>query len=478
MERIRAREDTFCIAVLGDFLGTGPLAREGPDPTWVPRRATPDTLMTLTGLRPRISVARPSGQGTVELELESLRDFQPDALFRKLPQLRRLREAREAALGGRPEAPVPGESEAPGESSGAAPPVSPERSSGPGLLEAILDATQGAAAPPEPGTPEEIAAWARELARPHLVPDDTESRARVALVDRTASQALSRILHSEPVQRLEAIWRSVTFLLSRVDTVGKVRVYLVHLPAEALRQDLPEGGDPLRSRLLELLSAPELGVPGRRWSLILGAYGMKPLPQDLSLLGRVARVARFADVPWISSLRPPETSGRAPDEEPALEEGPLRSSEEWLTLRRGTGAAWLALTYPRFLVREPFGPEGPRSDELDFREEIGSDKDLLWGEACFLPAVFLTQEFQAGGESRAGGRQLQLEGMPFWDPSPGSPPAAPTSVEERLDPQRAHALIREGIIPVLGFPQRAAVGLGGLHSLAGPNVKLRAWWRE
>jgi type VI secretion system protein ImpC len=159
-----------------------------------------------------------------------------------------------------------------------------------------------------------------------------------------------------------------------------------------------------------------------------------------------------------------------------LDDGPAQGSEDWRALRSRTEAAWLALTYPRFLLREPFGPEGPRADGLDFQEEIGSKKDLLWGEASFLPAVFLSQEFRTGEDSRARGEQLQMEGMPFWNPTE-SRAGAPSLVEERLDPERAGALIREGIIPVVGFPNRAAVVLGGLHSLAGPNRKLRAWWR-
>ena len=103
MELVRAPDTTFCIAVIGDFLGQGTAPSDGTPAEWVPRRATPESVMKLLGFRPRIRVGLGEGSESAELTFESLEDFDPGSLFRRLPFLEELREARENAKEGRPD---------------------------------------------------------------------------------------------------------------------------------------------------------------------------------------------------------------------------------------------------------------------------------------------------------------------------------------------------------------------------------------
>jgi type VI secretion system protein ImpC len=474
MQPVRIADDAFCIALLGDFLGEESWFPGVAEVTWDPRRATPDTVLGLAGLRPRIRVPVGEGEETEEIEFSSLESFEPGDLFQRLSLFAPFRDSREAAKLGPLDSAPPQETGPPVGGGGMNP--GPEANEGSNLLDMILDQ----APPPEEGalprTREELESFVREVVRPHLVRPDDDAPTRVAAVDEEASALMSGLIHSGTFQRLEGLWRSMVVLLSRIDTIGKVRVYLVHLPKGELERDLLEGEDPLRSKLHDLLSAPELGVPGRKWAVVAGAYGFQFAPNDISLLGRIAQVAKAADVPWISSIQPETVRDQGLDGK-SSKVGFQGPPEEWTRLREKPEAAWLGLTYPRFLVREPFGRSPRRSKVFDFQERATSPGDFLWGEGAILCAALLAQGFVADGLGFRPEDRLELGGMPLsgsWEES-GTPS---TPVEIRLSVTMAEELARLGLIPFLGFPERAGVRVGGFHSVAFSGASLQAWWKS
>lgn len=472
MEPIPAGDDTFCIAVLGDFLGEASGSPGGKEACWVPHRATPDTVLKLSGLHPRCRLSTLAGREAEEVEFSSLEDFDPTGLFRRLDRFRLLREAREAAKEGRPD-PRPAGSDP--EPEGPEIPAS-EGLGGGGLLEAILDVSKPSDLPPEPGSREELEAFVKDVVRPHLVRDDGDIKQRVADVDHAAGLRLAEVLHDPSFRHLESIWRSLVFLLSRADTTGKVRIYLVHLPKEELERDLASSGDPVRSKLYHLLSTPHLGSPGRRWALVTGAYQFELEPGEIALMGRIARVAQAVDVPWISAVAP--GSMAEGEDGPQDEVDPwMPPPEEWHLFRGRSEARWMGLTFPRFLLREPYTEAGRRRKAPCFNEEVPSPAHLLWGLGAFLPAVLLSQGFAVEGWDLRLNGYLELEGMPIWNTT-GGMGVLPTSVEVGLDPGKAHRMVEQGIMPLVGLPERAGVRIGGIHPVSGAEFAFAAWWRS
>lgn len=461
MPLVRATDDTFCIAVVGDFLGDASGTPAGEEVTWVPLRATPDSVMKLMGLRPRIRFSLRPGGGGEELEFTGLQDFDPGELFLKQALFGPFREAREAARSGVSE-------------NGAAPESPPESPGSGGLLDAILEVSQPSGETPPPGTPEEIEAFVRQVVRPHLVRDDSDARARIAAVDEAASLRVSDLLHQEAFQRLEAIWRSLVFLLSRVDTTGKVRVYLVHLPREELDADLARNEDPLRTRLFDLLASPRLGAPGRRWALVAGAYRFGVDDGEIEVLRNLATIAQAADVPWISAIDP-RSGGSGEGSDSSLEGWLSDHQEAWHGFRESPEASWLGLTYPRFLLREPYGDATRRVRAFDFRETVETADHLLWGDGPFLPAALLAQGYVEGGWHFQPQAHLDLGGMPLGNIPLGAG-VFPTSTEGSSGAGEARKLMEMGIMPLVGFPERAGVRVGGIHPASGPESRLKGWW--
>jgi type VI secretion system protein ImpC len=306
--------------------------------------------------------------------------------------------------------------------------------------------------------------FVRDAVRPHLVEDDTDARARIAAVDRAASQALSRLVHSPSFQHLERIWRSVVFLLSRIDTSAKVRVYLVHLPREVLSEDLSSAADPARSRLRDLLSAPDLGAPGRRWALVVGAFELGMNGDDLQLMKSIASVARSTRTPWLSGLRLPQQEHGIPPSTRDLTEVEADPPEDWNAFRTHPEAAWLGLTFPRFLLREPEKEGRRRAEPPAYQEEAASWADLLWGLGPFPVAALMAQGFATEGRDFRPERFLELGGVPMAAPE-GEEDNRPRATEMPLSPERALHLMEMGIIPLVEIPQRAALRLAGLPAV-------------
>ncbi len=463
MAPVPISDDKTCILVLGDFLGTGMSQPEDDGVTWTPVPATPDSVMKLAGLRPRIRLA-PDEDGHGEaMVLSSLQSLDPGEIFQNADRFASWREARERAKSGEdpfqvPDNPVP-------------PLSSPEVEDGAGLLDSILDSAQPHTPAPEPGSPEEIQAFAREVVRPHLVKDDSDIKTRVAAVDEAISRAMSALIHTASFQRVEAIWRSVVFLLSRLDATGKVRVYLVHLPKERLARDLAQGSSSAPRHLRDLLRSPQLGVPGRRWSMVVGAYDLAFTANDIHLLAEMAPLAREADVPLITSL------GLPGDDESAPREGEEDPGLRWGALRASPSASWLGVTYPRFLLREPFGEGAKQVKPFHFKEETPSRDAFLWGSGAFVAATLLAQSLLEGHRAPGSDSGLELLGMPHGSLQEGSE-EPPSSLEFPLTPDDVRTFLGIGVMPLFAIPGRASVRLGGFQSVMEPRNSLSAWWRR
>ena len=210
--------------------------------------------------------------------------------------------------------------------------------------------------------------------------------------------------------------------------------------------------------------------------MVAGAYGFQFGPDDFSLLVRIAQAAKAADVPWISSVHPAAVGDEGLSGGTS-EVGFQAPPEGWTQLREKAEAAWLGLTYPRFLVREPFGSSARGSKVFDFQERAISQADFLWGDGAMLCAALLAQGFVAEGLGFRPEDRLELGGMPLggsWEGS-GTPS---TSVEIPMSVTMAEDLARLGLIPFLGIPERAGVRIGGFRSVASSGASLEAWWKR
>ena len=318
-----------------------------------------------------------------------------------------------------------------------------------------------------------------EILEQHRVPAASGDRAeRTAALDRTASEAMRRIVGHPAFRRVEALWRGVVFLLSRVDAGNKVRVYIADVPRPALERDAGEDRDPERSPLLRLLRQPELGPVADRWGLVVGAYRFGGEEGGPRLARHVAAAARAAGVPWFSEADSGLVGCPSLRELPDPDDWSAAWSGAWAEVRSAPEARWLALALPRFLVREPYGGEaGRRCKTFDFREmpDATGGGSLPWGNPAFACAAVLGRAFARRGWDFADAVDLDLGQMPLAEAGSGH---APVLTEVALDRAAAGRVAQAGLVPLAAFPREARVRVGGFRPVASPPGAMGAWWQR
>jgi type VI secretion system protein ImpC len=236
-------DDPFRICLIGDFHGRGGASADGgPLATRRPMSVDRDDLdEVLARFAPRLSLD--IGDDTeVELSFSELEHFHPDQIFQRAPFFRALREARSrlasaetfqgtlaSILGG----PVGAPSHEPNVDAGE---VIADTLSGAGsVLDRVIDGET---------RDDSMRAFLKRIVAPHAVPgEDPRREAMLADLDRSGVRGMRSILHHPRFQALEALWRSVFFLVRRLETGPSLKLLLLdattgELSADGAAEDL------------------------------------------------------------------------------------------------------------------------------------------------------------------------------------------------------------------------------------------------
>jgi len=235
---------------------------------------------------------------------------------------------------------------------------------------------------------------------------DTEAaiNARIAQIDHLLSIQINEILHHEEFQKLEGSWRGLKYLLSNTSTSANLKIKVLNVSKKELLRDLQRAPEFDQSALFKKVYEEEFGVfGGAPFGALVGDYYFDKSGQDIELLEKVAQVAASAHAPFLtaashemfnlqsySDLDAPRDLGKVFD---------TTEYAKWKAFRQTEDARYVALTAPRMLLREPFGPTTVPVDAFNFDEHVdGTDHDrYLWGNAAYALGVRVTQAFAAHG---------------------------------------------------------------------------------
>src|SRR5262245_13189881 len=152
------------------------------------------------------------------------------------------------------------------------------------------------AKPPRPSSPSqgEWNTYLQKIVAPHLTPKPNPRRDElIAQVDAVMSQQLRVLLHNPIFQEVEATWRSASFLANRVETSPQLKLYIFDISREELIADLRSTEKLGATALYRLLVEQSVGTPGAQpWALFAGNYTFGSNPDDVEVLGRLAKIAQ------------------------------------------------------------------------------------------------------------------------------------------------------------------------------------------
>jgi hypothetical protein len=375
------------------------------------------------------------------LEISALDDFHPDTLFRRLSLFR-----------DPPRAPAPLGKVAVGEG------------------DADDVARLLGRRPPAPPAPEPSAADALigQIMSAHSAP---APRAEAPLDAAALGRTMGAVLHDAGFRALEARWRALELLASRADE--EIEIWLLDVSrAELVADLLDEGaadaveGTALARRLLT--------PPGRRaFSVLVADLPFGPGAEDLSLLGRLGRLAAGLGAPLVAGAAPAllgcrDLAGAGdPARWPALSPA---DAERWKALRRTVEAGWIGLALPRFLARAPYGARTGAVESFPFEEIDGQPEaeTLCWASSAFLCALTLARAADADGGDGAD----EIDDLPFFSfRNQGELEMYPLT-EVFWGQRAADAALARGLTPVLGARDRNVARIVRLQSITDPPSAL------
>jgi type VI secretion system protein ImpC len=275
--------------------------------------------------------------------------------------------------------------------------------SAPSVVDEILADTRYA--PGEEG--HEVArAGVEALLAELLKPQRTGERVDVALVDamiaeidKKVSLQLDEILHHPELQRMESAWRSLKFVVDRVDFRENIKVEVLNVSKDDLATDFEDAAELTKTGMYRIVYSNEYGnFGGKPYGVVIGNYDFGPGPRDVALLQSCAAVAAMSHAPFIAAASPAffgidsyEDLDRRNDLE-AHFEGPQFT--KWQAFRSSEDARNVGLVMPRFLLRLPYGEDTVPVRSFRYEEQvIGEHERYLWGNAAFALATRIADSF-------------------------------------------------------------------------------------
>ena len=457
----RDAADPLRVLVLGAF---GTRSADTPDAVPAPVSLDIDNLdAVMRRMAPRLQLSLEPDQAALSLRFESLEDFHPDALYRRLDVFAELRALRArlsnpqtfeaAAAEFRPIAPV----------SAATPKAPAEADSD--MLSRLLGARPSAAPVSHVG----LAGFINNLVAPYITPDNrARQSAYLDALDQVGATLLRGLLHHPDFQALEASWRALWDLISRSDE--SMQIQLLDIDKAALGNDLLQG--PVEaSRLYQRLIAQGTDIPGTPpWSLLIGNYAFGTAPDDIPLLAALAHLAAHCGAPFVAAADP-MISGESPASD-------VDRHAQWQRLRHSALAPWLGLALPRVLLRLPYGAgtdpiESFTFEELDAQRRHG---DYLWGNPAFACARLICAAFQEDGWDMQPDAHRTLDDLPAHIYTVNGTREMQACAEVYLNEHEGDELAAQGFITLLSMKGRPEARLLRFQSIAEPPLALRGAW--
>jgi type VI secretion system protein ImpC len=223
---------------------------------------------------------------------------------------------------------------------------------------------------------------------------------RIGQLDRLISAQLNEVMHHPDLQKLEASWRGLHFLVNQSETGEHLKVRVMSVSKKDLLKDMEKAAEFDQSTLFKKIYEEEFGMfGGASYGALIGDYEFGNNPQDLSLLEKVSQVASAAHAPFIAGTAPSMfnmdsfTDLGAPRDMAKI----FQSTEfaKWKSFRESEDSRYVALAMPHILMRLPYGQASVPVESFNYEEDVdGQDSSkYLWGNAAFALGARLTDAF-------------------------------------------------------------------------------------
>lgn len=291
------------------------------------------------------------------------------------------------------------------------------------------------------------------------IPDEDTQVSRdvleLLLTDLAASlnELLNRIIHYPPLQKLEAAWRGLHWLVRTMGEHESTQVSFLPATLSHLRDDLLRSTDLTESHLFDVLYANEYGqFGGKPYGAVIADYAFELNDEDITLAKRLSRLGAIAHAPVIAQAAPSFFGVTHYADLASLNSlKSLQTGErhiKWRAFQDTSDANYLVLTLPRVLLRNPYSVASGNINASLYEEDIGTETPYTWGSAAYAMGTCLLRSFQRYGictdiTGEGGG---EVQGLPHLHLKNTSENLLP--VEVLLSENKEAELISMGFTPI------------------------------
>ncbi len=487
---VHESETHFRILLMGDFSGR---ANRGQDSAGaaltnlqplVVDRDNFDTLFAKLGVQIHLSMGEKPPP--VCISFSELDDFHPDALYSRLPVFQALKETRESLKDPSAFAVFTEELlKAPSLEKETQLPESVSVQPSGDLLDQIIEKSQFEDQQTSPAkSSTQWDSFLHSIVKPHLVPKaHPRQEEMIDAVDAAASELMQMILHHENFQALEAGWRGLDFLVSRLETDSQLKLFILDAAKTEVAADLTAADDLCRTGLYKICVEHSGTAGGQPWAVIAGNYTFEKQNKEMELLGRIAKIAKAAGTCFITAAGDRFLCENSLAETPDPDDWQPCSDQEietnWQALQHLPEAVNIGLGLPRFLLRLPYGVDTEPMDAFNFEEMPipPVHGNYLWGNPCFALILLLGQAFSMHGRQMQPDSVLEINSLPLHVYKEEGESHLKPCAEILLSHRGAEQIMKKGLMPLLSFLNQDMVRLGRFQSIADPLSRLSGPWQ-
>lgn len=174
----------------------------------------------------------------------------------------------------------------------------------------------------------------------------------IAELDYQISRQLDAVMHHEEFQAVEGLWRGVKSLIDKTDFRQNVKIELLSMSKEDLRQDFEDSPEIIQSGLYKHTYIDEYDTPGGEpIAALISAYEFDASAQDVALLRNISKVSAAAHMPFIGSAGPKFFLKESMEDVAAIKDiGNYFDRAEyikWKSFRDTDDARYIGLVMPR-----------------------------------------------------------------------------------------------------------------------------------
>lgn len=286
----------------------------------------------------------------------------------------------------------------------------------------------------------------------------------IAELDFQISRQLDEVIHSDEFQKLESVWRGLKSLVDKTDFRQNVKIEILDLSKDELRQDFEDSPEIIQSGLYRQTYTMEYDTPGGEpIAAVISAYEFDASAQDVALMRNISKVSAAAHMPFIGSAGPAFFMKSSMEEVAAIKDiGNYFDRAEyikWKSFRETDDSRYLGLVMPRVLGRLPYGPDTIPVRSFNYVEQVkGPDHDkYLWTNASFAFAANMVKSFINNGwcvqirGPQAGGAVQDLP-IHLYDLGTGNQVKIPSEV--MIPETREFEFANLGFIPLSYYKNR------------------------